>query len=89
MSSECRVFVEEAVCAQRAPVLGPTLLPAQGLLLPAQGLNLVAYLDMLERSLVQQALDRTGGNKAKAARLLGLNRTTLVEMVKRHGAEGK
>lgn len=87
MNSECRVFVEEAVRAPRAPDLAPMPLPAQGRLLPAEGMNLAIYLGMVERSLVQQALDRTDGNKAKAARLLGLNRTTLVEMLKRHGAE--
>ena len=35
--------------------------------------------------LVLQALERTGWNKNQAARLLGLNRTTLVEMLKRKG----
>jgi DNA-binding NtrC family response regulator len=38
--------------------------------LPAEGLD----LDQLERSLVQQALDRTQWNRTRAARLLGLNR---------------
>jgi len=50
-------------------------------------MNLVNYLDMVQRSLIQQALDRTDGNKARAAKLLGLNRTTLVEKMKRQGAE--
>ncbi len=67
----------------RAPG-APALAPAQ---LPAEGMNLVAYLDMVERSLIQQALDRTDGNKAQAAKLLGMNRTTLVEKCKRQGAE--
>jgi DNA-binding NtrC family response regulator len=38
--------------------------------LPAEGIN----LDDLERSLVVQALERTGWNQTKAASLLGLNR---------------
>ncbi len=38
--------------------------------LPPEGIN----LDELERSLVVQALDRTGWNQTKAAALLGLNR---------------
>jgi sigma-54 specific flagellar transcriptional regulator A len=33
--------------------------------------------------MIRQALDRTRGNKNRAAQLLGLNRTTLVEMLKR------
>jgi transcriptional regulator with PAS, ATPase and Fis domain len=51
--------------------------------LPDAGLNLRAEIEEYERSLISQALDRTKGNKSKAAQLLGLNRTTLVEMVKR------
>jgi DNA-binding NtrC family response regulator len=38
--------------------------------LPAGGIN----LDALERSLVVQALERSGWNQTKAATLLGLNR---------------
>ena len=38
--------------------------------LPASGLD----LEELERSLVVQALERTGWNQTKAAELLGLNR---------------
>ena len=37
----------------------------------------------LEESLIDQALERTGGNRNAAAQLLGLNRTTLVEKLKR------
>ena len=38
--------------------------------LPASGINLEA----LERSLVVQALERSGWNQTKAATMLGLNR---------------
>jgi transcriptional regulator with GAF, ATPase, and Fis domain len=38
--------------------------------LPPEGIN----LDALERSLVVQALERSGWNQTKAATLLGLNR---------------
>ena len=34
-----------------------------------------------------QALERTGGNKNQAAQLLGLNRTTLIEKIKKKGLE--
>jgi sigma-54 specific flagellar transcriptional regulator A len=47
------------------------------------GLDLKAVVDEYESNLIRQALARTGGNKNRAAQLLGLNRTTLVEMVKR------
>jgi DNA-binding NtrC family response regulator len=52
-------------------------------LLPALGIDLRNAVEELESSLIRQALARTGGNKNRAAQLLGLNRTTLVEMVKR------
>jgi len=51
--------------------------------LPSLGIDLRAAVDEFESSLIKQALARTGGNKNRAAQLLGLNRTTLVEMVKR------
>jgi sigma-54 specific flagellar transcriptional regulator A len=77
---ECRAFVDEVLRAPRAPALA-------GPLLPPEGMALVAYLDMVERSLIQQALDRSGGVVARAARLLGINRTTLVMKLKVQGAE--
>jgi DNA-binding NtrC family response regulator len=53
--------------------------------LPHGGLDLRAAVEAFENALILQALERTGGNKNQAARLLGLNRTTLVEMLKRKG----
>jgi DNA-binding NtrC family response regulator len=51
--------------------------------LPRAGLELRAAVAAFENELIRQALERTGWNKNQAARLLGLNRTTLVEMLKR------
>jgi DNA-binding NtrC family response regulator len=51
--------------------------------LPAQGMDLRAAVEEFETRMILQALERTGWNKNRAARLLGLNRTTLVEMIKR------
>jgi transcriptional regulator with GAF, ATPase, and Fis domain len=51
--------------------------------LPEQGVDLPAHVSRVERAFIQQALARTGGNRADAARLLGLKRTTLVEKLKR------
>ena len=53
--------------------------------LPVEGLNLTLFLKQIEDKLVLQALARTGWNKASAARLLGLNRSTLVEKVRKLG----
>jgi len=41
------------------------------------------YSAAFESLLIQRALERSGGNKRKAAAILGLKRTTLVEKLKR------
>jgi len=51
--------------------------------IPDAGINLRSVLSEYEDHLMQLALERTRWNKNRAARLLGLNRTTLVEMIKR------
>jgi transcriptional regulator with PAS, ATPase and Fis domain len=51
--------------------------------LPESGIDLRAAVESYENDLIRQALDRTGWNKNRAASLLKLNRTTLVEMLKR------
>jgi DNA-binding NtrC family response regulator len=47
------------------------------------GINLKETLDTLENRLIVDALQRAGGVKNKAAKLLGLNRTTLIEKMKK------
>ena len=54
--------------------------------LPEDGLDLPGHLAAVERDLVRRALDRTGGNRNKAADLLRIKRTTLVEKLRRIGA---
>jgi transcriptional regulator with PAS, ATPase and Fis domain len=51
--------------------------------LPDSGLDLRNAVESFENQLIRQALERTKWNKKQAATLLGLNRTTLVEMLKR------
>ncbi len=51
---------------------------------PDAGVDLPGMVDQIERDLIDRALVRTGGNKAAAATLLRLKRTTLVEKLKRH-----
>ena len=51
--------------------------------LPPNGVDLRLLLAQLEDRLIEQALQRTGGNKNRAAELLGMNRTTLVEKLRR------
>jgi DNA-binding NtrC family response regulator len=51
--------------------------------LPEEGLDLDSFIASIERDLIERSLERTGGNKGRAARLLNLKRTTLVEKLKR------
>jgi transcriptional regulator with PAS, ATPase and Fis domain len=51
--------------------------------LPESGIDLRDAVEAFENQLIRQALERTSWNKNRAAVLLGLNRTTLVEMLKR------
>jgi sigma-54 specific flagellar transcriptional regulator A len=53
-------------------------------LLPVNGLDLKEYLNDLEKSLIQQALDDAGGVVARAADKLQIRRTTLVEKMRKY-----
>ena len=55
--------------------------------LPEEGIDLKDFLTRAEIQMIEDALDRTGGVVAKAAELLGLGRTTLVEKMKKLGIE--
>jgi sigma-54 specific flagellar transcriptional regulator A len=52
--------------------------------LPAEGLSLKERLADIERDLIQQALERTDGNVSQTARLLSLQRTTLIEKIQKY-----
>ncbi|MCA9678275.1 MAG: sigma 54-interacting transcriptional regulator [Myxococcales bacterium] len=75
--------------AQGTPARGTPALPA--VVTPvaappgpdAESLNLKAALESVERSLIEAALERASGNRSEAAALLGLNRTTLVEKLRK------
>ncbi|MBI5068451.1 MAG: sigma-54-dependent Fis family transcriptional regulator [Deltaproteobacteria bacterium] len=75
--------VERAVTLCEGEVIGPSVLPPAmqgatsaeapaGAVLPAAGLDLQGHLDEIERRVLLQALERTGGVRTEAARLLGL-----------------
>jgi sigma-54 specific flagellar transcriptional regulator A len=53
--------------------------------LPAEGVDLRAHLFAIEHRLISEALERSGGTVAHAARLLNLRRTTLVEKLRKLG----
>jgi sigma-54 specific flagellar transcriptional regulator A len=52
--------------------------------LPEEGVDLKDYMANIEKAMIQAAMDRAGGVIARAAPLLGLSRTTLVEKLRRH-----
>jgi len=54
---------------------------------PESGLQFQQIVDQFASEIILQALDRTQWNKTQAAKLLGLNRTTLLEMIKKKGLE--
>jgi DNA-binding NtrC family response regulator len=73
--------------ADLPPELHPraTALPSSFVELPDEGIDLSGYLASIERDLIQRALERCVGNRNKAAALLQIKRTTLVEKLKRIG----
>ncbi len=49
-----------------------------------QGIDLKSYLVEMEVQLIQKALSQTEGNVSQAAKLLQMNRTTLVEKIRKY-----
>ena len=65
---------------------GPFAVPMLSKELSDSSLDLRSALEQLERQLIDRALQRAGGNRTEAAALLGLNRTTLVEKLRKYAA---
>jgi transcriptional regulator with GAF, ATPase, and Fis domain len=72
--------------ARAADESGPVQMPAPSAMLADSSLDLRSALESLERQLIDRALQRAGGNRTEAAALLGLNRTTLVEKLRKYAA---
>ena len=53
--------------------------------IPENGMDFNSAVDAYENALIMQALEKTGWNRNQAAVLLKLNRTTLVEKIKKKG----
>jgi DNA-binding NtrC family response regulator len=67
-----------------ADVIGPSgsiLMPPMRI--PDEGINFTSVVSQLERELILRCLEKTGGNKRQAARLLQLSRTTLIDKLHR------
>ena len=54
--------------------------------IPDEGINFTSVVSKLERDLILRCLEKTGGNKRQAARLLQMSRTTLIDKLQRLNA---
>jgi DNA-binding NtrC family response regulator len=66
-------------------VSAASFLSVPKLMMPESGVNLNDVVRDFEEDLIMQALNRTNWNKNRAAKLLRLNRTTLVEKLRKKG----
>ena len=73
-----------AMVTQTTSVIDPA--PAEPSTIGSGGIDLRAILHDIEARYIGEAMDRSGGVVADAARLLGLQRTTLIEKMRRHAA---
>ncbi|WP_089960534.1 sigma-54-dependent Fis family transcriptional regulator [Limnohabitans sp. 2KL-3] len=65
------------------------ILLAQGIqMLPPDGISIKQHLIDIERTLIEQALNRTQGNVSQTAKLLQLQRTTLIEKINKYELRG-
>ena len=79
------VIVEQALPSEPPPEPAPE--PFAPPVLPEEGVDLAASVEAFETSLIRQALQRTGGNRNRAAQILRINRTTLIEKIRRKHIE--
>jgi two-component system response regulator AtoC len=89
--------IEHAVAMSGTTLdITPALLPAEirnpgqstilsAVTIPDEGIDFSAMIAQLERELITRSLEKTGGNKRQAARLLNLSRTTLIDKLHRLG----
>jgi DNA-binding NtrC family response regulator len=97
---ELENMIERAAVLKRQGTIGATDLPEKisgvkeaapakkaGAEVPEAGISLRKSVAEYETELILKALEKTGWNKNKAARLLKLNRTTLVEKIRKRNLE--
>lgn len=81
-ASSARAILSEALDLRASLSKRGVALSAAG---ESESLDLRSAVESLEKHLINQALDVAGGNRTEAAALLGLNRTTLVEKLRKYG----
>jgi DNA-binding NtrC family response regulator len=72
-AAQLQAALHQATPSTPAPIVEAPPLPKGSLIIPAGERN----LSRVEAMLVRAALEETGGQKSRAAELLGINRTTL------------
>jgi sigma-54 specific flagellar transcriptional regulator A len=89
-STDSERTTDTPITTQRqVPSAAPAAPRHAGIEFGDSGINLNEMVSTMERNLIMQALERAGGVRSKAAQLLGLNRTTLLEKIKKMGIEIK
>ncbi len=73
------------IIEKAAGAVGLASLSDSAMEFPEEGLSLSQAVSELEKKLILMALERTGGVKNRAAKLLKMNRTTLIEKMKKLG----
>jgi two-component system response regulator PilR (NtrC family) len=84
LTSSDEVRVESLPSSVRHPT-PPSLLPR--LEVPPEGLDLEQVVADLEKNLMQDALEKSGGVQAKAAQLLGINFRSFRYRAKKYGLD--
>ena len=88
----CRSLVLETSELLQAATLPAELVPVGAAAQPAAtsaAAPVRATLADVERRAIADAIERSGGNLTHAARILGINRTTLYRKLRKHGDEGR
>lgn len=86
--AELGFVIETAVARARGRTIEPSDLPPLAWPREPQSIEPLdgTYVEV-ERRMLERALERAAGNKSKAARLLGLKRTTFLDKLRRHSLE--
>jgi DNA-binding NtrC family response regulator len=79
---DARDFPLPAASAPQAAAISGPVICVPDISVPDQGMDYEQTLARIERSILEQALEKTGGNKKAAADMLGLKRTTLSAKVR-------
>lgn len=76
-----------AKAGEEIPVTAPSMAESAPWSFGAEGTDFYSEMEEFERRMIGRALQLAGGSKREAARLLQVNRTTLLEKLKRRGWE--